>query len=179
MADNHRIKIKLPNGAEFDAEGSPADVKAQYEAFVELMKAAPAAVSTPAAPLPPQENKGSSGITPGSSTEPDEALIKRIFDLGTDGLISLKVLPHGDKAPADGLLLLLYGYRRIAQNENVFAVTLSRAATKSGIQFDRIDRTMDAHSAYVRRGGLRRGATYTLNNQGVAHAAQIAMTLLE
>jgi hypothetical protein len=179
VADIHRIKIRLPSGAEFDAEGSPADVKAQYDAFLELMKAAP---QVPAKPAEAQENdkKNQSPMPPlGDGPEPDDALMKRIFDIATDGLVSLKVLPRGDNAQAQGLLLLLYGYRRISQIENVYAVTLSRAAAKSGIQFERLDRAMEPNTTYARRGGLRRGATYTLNNQGIAHAAQIAMTLPE
>jgi hypothetical protein len=127
VADIHRIKIRLPSGAEFDAEGSPADVKAQYDAFLELMKAAP---QVPAKPAEAQENdkKNQSPMPPlGDGPEPDDALMKRIFDIATDGLVSLKVLPRGDNAQAQGLLLLLYGYRRISQIENVYAVTLSRA----------------------------------------------------
>jgi hypothetical protein len=181
MADTHRIKIKLPNGAEFDAEGTAADVKAQYDAFLELMKAAPQVPPPkPTIQQPDNGNRTQSPTPPlGDGPEPDDALMKRIFDISTDGLVSLKVLPRGDNAQAQGLLLLMYGYRRIAQNENPFAVTLARAATKSGIQYERLDRAMEPNTAFVRRGGVRRGATYTLNNQGIAHAAQIAMTLFD
>jgi hypothetical protein len=170
MTSNHRIKFRLPDGTEFDAEGTRDDVKADYAAFLDHLKQPPsvAPAAKPAIPASPLKEG-----------DPDEALIKRIFDLGEDGTISLKVLPRGDNALADGLILLLYGYRRIAETENVFAVTLSRAATKSGIQFDRIDRAIEPHRAFVVRGGLRRSATYTLNNQGIAHAGRLAMTLLE
>lgn len=170
----NRIKIKLPNGAEFEAEGSAEDVKAQYEAFMDMMKAAPVAPPAAVEPVKDPIKTNTAGQLQG---EPDDEFLKRIFDLGTDGLISLKVLPHGENAHSDGLLLLLYGYRRIPKTENVFAVTLSRAAAKSGIQFERLDRAMEQHAALVRRGGFKRGATYTLNNQGVARAAQIAMNI--
>jgi hypothetical protein len=169
---NHRIKFKLPDGTEFEADGARDDVKADYAAFLDHLKSA-APAKPPSSPKTPN-NAGA--VLEG---EPDDALIKRIFDLAEDGLISLKVFPRGDNAEADGLLLLLYGYQRIAKNDHVFAVTLSRAARKSGLQFDRVDRLMETQRAYIGRGGQRRSTTYTLNNQGVAQAARIAMSLLE
>jgi hypothetical protein len=175
MANNHRIKIKLPDGSEFEAEGSPDDVKAQYDAFLDLMRATPKAPSA-------DKKLGAGGgsiATGGGGGAPDDALMTRIFDRAEDGLISLKVLPPGENRQADGLLLLLYGYKRLAGTENVFAVTLSRAAKKSGILIDRTDRAMEPHKAYYGRGGVRRSATYTLNNQGVAFAERLAMQLLE
>lgn len=167
MTTSSRIKIKLPNGAEFDAEGSPDDVKAQYAAFVDLMKATPA----PAAEKP-QETKQPDGALANSD-------LGRIFDIEESGLISLKVLPSGEKRNSDALLMLMYGYLKIAKTENIYAVTLSRAAKKSGVIFDRVDRVMDVHTDLVRRGGLRRGATYTLNNQGVREAEKMTRKLIE
>jgi hypothetical protein len=163
-----RIKVKIGD-AEFDAEGEPDDIKAQYEAFLDMLQD-----SQQRAPAPPA---GSQGLPPGQKVEIDDAL-KRVFDLGESGLISLKVLPRGDNAAADALLLLLFGYRKISGNESVFAVTLAKAAKKSGVIFERVDRAIEPHRNLVGRGGLRRGATYTINNQGIAEAEKMIPQLL-
>jgi len=139
------------------------------------VKATPRICVKPVSPV----QQSNSNATIIAESEPDEALIKRIFTLAEDGLISLKIRPQGDNALTDALLLLLYGYRRIAQKENVFAVTLSRAAAQSAFQIYRLDRAMEPLKQFVRRGGQRRSTTYTLTSPGVTEAARLAMTLLE
>ena len=52
---SHKIKIRLPSGAEFEAEGEESAVQAQFKDFLELAKlvgagSPPAAVKPTAAP---------------------------------------------------------------------------------------------------------------------------------
>ena len=49
-------------------------------------------------------------------------------------------MPNTEKAEADALLLLLYGYTRIKNQHDVTALRLAQAAKQTGIQADRLDR---------------------------------------
>ncbi|HEY1507255.1 MAG TPA: hypothetical protein VGF92_23335 [Stellaceae bacterium] len=180
MADTSRIKIKI-NGAEFEAEGTPEDVKAQYEAFVELMKAAPSPSAPPQPPpkaaTPPDSGNGASEQSAPRSVAAD--FLNRIYDYRKDGTVTLKVLPKGQNRDADALLLLLYGYKQYKDADNVFGAQLMKAAKLSGIQVERIDRALAPHSSYLIRGGRKRSANYTLNNQGITAAEAITKTIFD
>jgi hypothetical protein len=170
MGDNHRIKVKIGN-AEFEAEGGAEDVKAQYEAFLALLKSSPSTHSPPTTRDPEQERPDAASL--------DDALLSRVFQTGKDGVVSLKVLPRSEQREADALLLLLFGYRRIQKVDNVFGTQLAKAARASGIGVERIDRTLDTHASLFIRGGRRRGAKYTLNNQGVAAAERLVRKIFD
>ena len=162
-------KLKIKHGdIEFEAEGEPEDVKAQYEAFLAFAQSAPA-------PPKPNVNTPPSGtpLTP----DAEFSLMDRIFQHEKDGTVSLKVLPSGDRRSADALLLLLYGAHKVGGVENVFGTQLSKAAKISGVQIDRVDRTLEVHKQFYVRGGLKRGATYTLNNQGYPEAERIMKSI--
>lgn len=163
-----RLKIKHGD-AEFEAEGDPAEIQAQYAAFLDLLKLAPAQ-QTPKSNTPmPADGQGAGGE--------DRELLNRIFVTGKDGAVTLRVLPPGERRDADALLLLLYGAHRLGGMQNVFGAYLGKVARMSGVQIDRIDRVIDAHSQYFVRGGFKRGATYTLNNQGYLEAERIMKTV--
>lgn len=170
MTDPHRIKIKI-NGAEFEAEGSSEDVKAQYQAFIDLMKMQPAAApepkKNPGDEVPLKET--GAGIPGGDSGLSDE-LLARVFQVSKDGVVSLRVLPKSAQRDADALLLLVYGYKRLKNADNIFGTQLMKAAKFSGIQVDRIDRSFGSNGQYLIRGGRKRSANYTLNNLGISAA---------
>jgi len=163
-----KIKIKHGN-SEFEAEGEPDDVRAQYEAFLAFAKAAPAAVVPAAPPVTPAAQPPLVAL--------DSGLADRIFQKEKDGTVTLKVLPTGDRRASDAVLLLMYGAHRLGGVENVFGTQLAKAARISGVQIDRIDRTLEPHKALFVRGGLKRGATYTMNNQGYPEAEKIMQSI--
>jgi len=167
-----KIKVRIGD-AEFEAEGAPEDIKAQYASFMEMLKVAP--TIPPPAQTPPDKPKPGAEIT--GDAERD-ALLKKIFEIDTSGLISLRILPRGENAAADSMLLLLYGYRKLGAAERVFAVTLAKAARKSGVIFERTDRALEPHRALFGHAGLKRGTTYTLNNAGEREAERMLPTLI-
>lgn len=169
-----KIKVKIGD-AEFEAEGEADDIKAQYAAFMELVKASPGAAQQ--VPNLPHLNTPKPGAEITGDAERD-ALLKKVFDLDTPGLVSLKILPRGENASADSMLLLLYGYRKLGTSEQVYAVTLAKAARKSGVVFDRTDRALEPHHALFGRGGFKRSTTYTLNNAGEREAERILLTMV-
>src|SRR5712664_3787251 len=98
--DNHRIKVKLGD-AEFDAEGKPEDVKAQYDAFLKLLASLPKTQAFPTKPATPDKP------TPPSSGEVERGLLDRVYRSGDD-VLSLAALPTGEAREADAMLALLY-----------------------------------------------------------------------
>jgi hypothetical protein len=167
MADvrQHRIKLKIGD-AEFDAEGDAEIVKSQFEQWLALVKDKPAAAAATAVQSQPA----------GGQTD---ALLARVFAQRPDGTVTLKVLPKGKTRESDALLLLLYGYKRVKGTENIYGTQLMKAARFSGVQLERIDRTLNVHQQFFMRGGQRRSANYTLNNRGVARAEEIMAEIFE
>jgi hypothetical protein len=163
MAGAHRIKIKLGD-AEFEAEGSEDRVQSQYEQFLAALDRtstkAPAKVST--------------AETKTETRSVDDTVVARVFELRSDGVVALRFRLPEETEPADQILLLLYGYRRLKQEESVLATQLLRAAAVSGLGIDRIDRAADAHiPRFILRGGQKKGTNYMLTNQGMGRAEEM------
>jgi len=170
--ENHRIKVKLGD-AEFDAEGKPEDVKAQYDAFLALLAALPK-TQPPAASEKPI---GASALTapPG---EVERALLDRVFRQGD--VLSLAALPTGEAREADTMLALLYGYLKLADEQTVTGTSLRRSALQSGVNIDRADRVLNGLiPEFVLAGGVRKARRYQLNNRGIARAEAIIKALLQ
>src|SRR2546425_533565 len=121
--ENHRIKVKLGD-AEFDAEGKPEDVKAQYDAFLKLLASLPKTQATPNKPATPDKPKPA---TPG---EVERGLLDRVFRQGE--VLSLAAIPSGESREADTMLALLYGYLKISGEQTVTGTSLRKSALQSG-----------------------------------------------
>ena len=93
--------------------------------------------------------------------------------------VSLRALPTTDKAEADTFVLLLYGFRALKNQVNITAARLAICARQSGVEADRVDRTLAARTQYVTRAGAKRGTKYGLNNPGVRYAEELLTKLLE
>ena len=164
---SHRIKIKLGD-SEFEAEGASETVQAQYEQFLAALDRT--GTKTPSAKTASQQPQ---------NTGDGDAIFSRIFEMRPDGVVTLKLLPKGDEKEADAFLLILYGYRRLKQEETVLGTHLLRAAELSGLSSYRPAHALAPHERYVIRGGQKKGSTYALNNQGVSKAEEIANKIFE
>ncbi len=130
------------------------------------------------APRPIRSPRSSAVVQDGSGFEPpdrslDQASLLRIFDVREDGAVTLKMLPAGPDTNTDALLLLLYGYYRLKNEEYVLATQLFRAAAQSGIALRRSANEYARHSRFVVRGGHRKGSHYSLSSQGLAMAREL------
>jgi|ERR1700688_1547806 len=163
----HKIKIKLGN-AEFEAEGAPETVQAQYDQFLAALERG----GSKADSLPADKDKPKN-----TSVEIDAALLERLFRVRQDGIVTLLKLPKGDNGAADAYLLILYGYRRLKQEEDVAATHLRQAAVHSGFGDHWPAPELATHEQYVTSGGVKKGKTYGLNNRGLAKAEEIAAQL--
>jgi hypothetical protein len=175
MIGSHRIKIKLGD-AEFEAEGSEQSVQAQYELFLGALERK--TVKEPGTPTP-KANGAPEGERRENLGAFDDNMQARIFELRQDGIVALRVLPKGNDREADALILLLYGYRRLKNEENVLATHLLRAAQYSGVSVYRPAHALAVHDQFLIRGGQKKGSTYSLNNQGVTKAEEIAAKIFE
>jgi hypothetical protein len=169
MTTNHRIKVKLGD-AEFEAEGAEDKVQAQYDQFL----AACTHVSPKTGNKPPLGKQDAR-----EAADLDDAMIAKAFELRSDGVVTLRRRPPDTMESADKIALLLYGYRRLKNEEHVLATQLLRAASLSGLGIERIDRAADAYMpTFIMRGGQKKGTNYLLTTQGIGKAAELAMQLL-
>lgn len=174
MEQAHRIKIKIGN-AEFDAEGSPELVKEQFKEFmaaISLMGSdKPLSIVPTGTPdVPPNP-------APSDKSGVDASILERIFMRGDP--LSLAALPKSDNANPDALLVLLYGYTKILGQPQVTGTMLMKSAKKSGVNVDRIDRVINAHTDFILSAGAKKGMRYSLNNRGVQAAEQIIRATME
>jgi len=166
--ETHRIKMKI-GVHEFEAEGPRELVTAQFEAFMAAVSSLPAGA--------PSNHLGTP-ITPATPLEASQAILDRVFSKGDP--LSLAALPSGDNAWENALLILLYGYLKINGEQTVTGTMLNKAAKKSGVVVDRIDRAMSIHQPdFVLVAGAKKGRKYSLNNRGIARAEEIIRTIVQ
>lgn len=177
----HKIRFKH-GSVEFEAEGDPTLVQAQFTEFMAAMKAAPPqpapiqAELPPTTPPPPADDTTRAGN--GAETAFTDDMMGRVFQ-AKGGMVSLLALPRGDHPARDATLMLLYGFERLANNSAVTGVTLMEACRQSGVQVgSRLDRVMEAQQEFVNAGGARRGRRYSLNNPGRRRAEALIAALV-
>jgi hypothetical protein len=178
MADIRRIKIKHGD-SEFEADVPADKVQPMYDQFLATLEK-----RNQAPPAPFNAGKNNPDAKPNPLAQPledqaDKQLLTRLFDLRADGIVTLRVLPKGDTKEADAFLLLLYGYRRINEQEDVLATHLLRAAELSGLAAYRPAHALAPHEHLIIRGGHKKGSTYSLNNQGIIKVQEIAARIFE
>ena len=170
MTATKKLRVKIGD-AEFEAEGSEESVKQDYAEFLgklEELKKKPSTVNN-------AQNKIHLPIDLG---EADPERVSRVFKV-EDDMVSLTFLPRTENAQADALMLLLYGYLLLKEQQMVLGTQLTRAANQSGLGMDRVDRSLGQYEAenLVLKGGAKKGTRYGLNNQGKIRAQQILNAL--
>jgi hypothetical protein len=166
MAATHRIHVTLGQD-KFEAEGQEELVNDQYEKFLSTI----ALLASSRSQQQPEklESQGEI-IVEGSGTN----LLERAFLVDKDGIVSLKALPKTANRDADALVLILYGFKSLGQEKDVIPVlALLAGARQSGLQIDRVDRTIAPNISLVNKGGQKRGGRYSLNNAGIAYAEKL------
>jgi hypothetical protein len=171
MSDIRHVRMKIGD-AEFEADVPADSVQSMYDRFLAAVEKKPATPAVKADPAKPNEQ-----TLPGNGL--DETLLARMFELRQDGVVTLRLLPKTDDREADAFLLILYGYRRLKQQDEVLATQLLAAAEYSGLSAYRPAHALASHDRYVRRGGVKKGSWYSLNNQGVTKAEEIAAKMFD
>ena len=171
MTEHYKLRMKIGD-AEFEADGPKDDVKTLFEQWRTLVESAIARKSEAGS------SKKSTDVSV-SDSPADEALVKRVF-VDRDGTLSLLGLPKSENAIADALVLLVYGYRLLKQDEYpVTGVRLMQAAQQSGVKIDRADRAIAGRKELLVTTGYKRSKRYSLNNRGEQHAMGLMKQLFE
>ncbi|MBI4347048.1 MAG: hypothetical protein HY553_09350 [Elusimicrobia bacterium] len=152
-----RLRLKLPSGAELEAEGSPEFVEGERRAFLEEAK--------PRVP-------GAAG-EPGYRAPDWDALLDH-----KAGRLQLRAKPHG-KSEKEACLILLAGAAALLGEPKPTAAQLAKWLRASGYPIGRIDRALaDALTkGELLASGSRRARRYELTGTGRAKAFLLAAEL--
>jgi hypothetical protein len=167
--DSTRIKIRIGDH-EFEAEGPPDMVQAQFEAFTELIKLQPISRTEPATSADKTEV-----ISSPTPTVMPHVKLEKIMSV--DGrVVSLTALPSSTEEAA---LLIMLGNKDMRNNLTVTGQEIGDGLAQSGQIVARVDRIMEKHiqDALVLKIGVGRGTRYRLTNQGLSRALSIAKDL--
>lgn len=173
MTESKRVKMKIGD-AEFEADVPADQVQPMYDQFLAALQN-----RAPAKPAAPAIEPVVADTATVPATPFDQSMLQRVFEQRADGFVTLKLLPKGDNKEADAFLLLLFGYRRLKNEEVVLATHLLRAAELSGLSAYRPAHALATHERFVIRGGQKKGSTYALNNQGVTKAEEVTAKIFE
>jgi hypothetical protein len=95
-------------------------------------------------------------------------------------VVSLSVLPNGDRREPDAALLLLLARRHYLAEDLVTGGRLRQGLMQSGINVERVDRMFEEYmDTYVIRSGQHRAVRYRLTNPGRIKAVELARSLAE
>jgi|SRR5579883_132703 len=185
---SHRLKMKI-GVHEFDAEGPQEYVDAKFEQFQALIEkfSAPQAAAT--TPVIPQTQEGIPPAIPAVVPPPPLATggvdLSQIFTIDADNK-RLNLHVHIDDADGknqqagDAMLIVLYGYRKQFQVDELGAVQMSAVVKNAIGQTARPDLAAPTlvTGGYMTRNGTGRSTTYRITPKGMARAeAAIKATL--
>lgn len=160
-----RLRLRVgPN--ELEVEGSREFVESQIDAWKHLFS---------------QSASSEVGKPPESSPDrAEETGVGAVFSVNEErSMVSLTVQPRGDQREADAALLILYGFKTLADEDAVLVGRIKDALEESGFRPGRIDRILAPHvkSGLVLKSGQGKGGRYRLSNTGVSSARDLATSL--
>jgi hypothetical protein len=195
MTEIRRVKLKFGD-AEFEADVPEDRVQPMYDRFLSTLERRNRTPPRPpngdgkapiTSPIHPRLDRAPSLACARDDTAApflaspeffDHGLLRRVFDLREDGVVILKLLPKGAEKGAESLLLILYGYRRLKNEDGVLATQLHRAAEHSGVSIRWPAYELAPYDRFVNRVGRRKGSAYSLNDEGLAKAQAITTRIL-
>jgi hypothetical protein len=158
----HRVRLKLPNGAEMEAEGDAEFVRQERAEFLLMQTPAP----------------GGQGGPQEGSREP-RVDWNAVVETKSGGLVLRGKIPGADKSGRDASLVLLMASERLLSQPKPTAAMLGKWLRVSGYPVGRMDRTMqDAiSSGELLSSGSRRSRRYELTATGKIRALLLAEQL--
>ena len=161
--NNYKLRLKHPSGAEFEAEGTPEFILKEKTSFLEGITAAPAGAARTTAP--------------GAEASQETAFWARIID-SKGGLLKLRIKTPEISA-VEAVLILIAANRVLSREEDMSAITLSKALKTSGYEPDRLDRllTKEIRAGRITASGTKRNRTYRLLQKGIEAAAAAILKL--
>jgi hypothetical protein len=169
--ENTRIRTKIGDN-EFEMEGPPELVTAQFQSFLERIGSAPAAsIDSSAIPKHPSDS-----IQSDTGNNLKQYIAKIMHVSGR--IVSLTALPQSNE---DAALLIMLGHKELRNNDAVTGQEIGDGLAQSGRPVVRVDRVMDTAltEAMALKSGIRRSTRYRLSNQGMVKALTLAKALSE
>jgi hypothetical protein len=170
----HRMDVKLGEHS-FTVEGSEEKCDEQFQRFLNAVSLANAA-GNQSKSIPKRIVDARTGDQDGDDGA-SENDIERAWDRAykrKDDRLSLITLPSTKAQKADALILIMYGFQTLYNQDAATATDIMDAAKQSGLRIDRIDRNLPvSYKAYYNRGGTGKGMRYSLNNVGLRYAQSI------
>lgn len=168
----YKLSVKVAEH-EFNGEGAEDAVRRDFDAWRELIAMLPPKIASSAKPEAER-------AIDGAPEEIAGPLLTRAFDFDErKGLLTLRALPHTQDREADTLVLLLLGYKLMANQEEVGVTTLKWALEQSGCTVDRVDRiaSKPLNARLILKGGKAKGSRFSLTNPGVGRAKDLLQEL--
>lgn len=172
--DVYKLRVRI-GPHEFEAEGPRDSVVAQFEAWKELVASLPSTLRHEAQRTGQPSSQGAEApLLP--SDGPSGEDLRHVFDLDEKrNLVTLRVQPAGERRYCDAILLVLYGYRRLRDKDEVQVTRLKAALESSGLTPGRIDRAAEPYrrEGLLIKSGLAKGGKYRLTNKGSRQAEEM------
>ena len=172
--ETYKLQMKV-GPHEFHGEGPEDAVKKDFEEWKSLIASTPTIDTARPATVPPALNSAS------WSAPIESEQLARIFLLDDKkGLVTLRILPRGDDRDRDAVLLILLGFRRLKDQDEVLVTQLKPALKQSGCNVDRVDSVVAKYlrEGLINKGGMAKGGRYSLTNSGAEKAAALVHSLL-
>ncbi len=159
----HRVRLKMPNGAELEAEGDADFVRKEREEFV----------------IRNTTLDGASAAAPGGPQREPRVDWNAVVEARAGGLTLRGKIPGGDKAGKDACLVLLMASERLLSQPKPTATMLAKWLRASGYPLGRMDRTLQdaVNQGELLSSGSRRSRRYELTATGKMKALLLAETL--
>lgn len=159
MTASHRVRLKLPNGAELEAEGEAEFVRREREDFL----------------IRQTQVSGPATGAAGTGREP-RVDWNAVVEARHGGLTLRGKIPGGDKAGKDACLALLMASEKLLSQPKPTAAMLAKWLRTSGYPVGRMDRMLqDAISqGELLSTGSRRSRRYELTASGKIKALLLA-----
>ncbi|MBI5595208.1 MAG: hypothetical protein HY928_03865 [Elusimicrobia bacterium] len=157
---NHRLRLRLPDGAEFEAEGTPDFISGERHHFIDSLRPPP------------------TGTAAGAPETPQEPAWDIVIE--TKGpVIQLRSKLEGPGAERDACLILLAAARSLLRQSKPTASQIARWLRASGYPITRVDRTINlaVTQGEILASGTRRARCYELSGPGLAKGWRLAQRL--
>jgi len=161
-----RVRLRLPDGAEFEAEGSPEFIRAERQEFLSSLAPIERHSAQQTRPQPKADVQ--------EPSIPWEAITER-----KGHNIHLRAKLPGEKQQKDACLVLLAASQKLLQQPKPTAAQLAKWLRTSGYPIQRMDRALQEAVAQgeILSSGSRRARRYELTSPGRLKAFILAEQL--
>ena len=169
-----KMRFRLPNGEEFEAEGTREFIERERNYFLTLIGQA----NAPALPAKTTLSDPLSQPQQTSAGHTEQYMWERL--LKEDGQI-LHLRQKTKLEATQIALLLVAGARVLLHQTDYSALELAKSLKACGITGGRLDRILapELHTGRLIAKGSKRGRTYSLSDEGFAKAFLLAEKLLK